>query len=290
MTLRFVAAAASSGSTASLASTSTLRPHTIPSTKRLRLGAASSLNMTKGLSRRALSTGAGTHYDTLGVPRAASRMEIKASYFRLSKKYHPDARAHKADGGGGIDEKAAAEKFHAVSEAYAVLSSDRQRRAYDRTLGVAPTAAGTRMGASTSTGTGEASRWAYEMHERRRRGATHAWEGARTYRAHQHPHPHQQHAGMRHSGAAAHGRAYDPTSSSQSHPSASASPHPSEANVDKERWTPQPLRGRSAREEAERRAYDRVVRESSVGRFLRTVGIILVVSWIGGFGQGWGAG
>ncbi|KAI5121104.1 hypothetical protein M0805_001961 [Coniferiporia weirii] len=246
MTLRFMAAAASSGSTASLASTSALRPRTIPSTKKLRLGAASSLNMTKGLSRRALSTGAGTHYDTLGVPRAASRMEIKASYFRLSKKYHPDARAHKGDGSGGIDEKAAAERFHAVSEAYAVLSSDRQRRAYDRTLGVAPTPAGTRMGASTSTGTGEASRWAYEIHERRRRGATHAWEGARTYRAHQHPH--QQHAGTRHSGATQ-------TSNKRAVDAVAAA-------------------GRSAREETERRAYDRVAHESNVG----------------GFGQGWSAG
>ncbi|KAI5117525.1 hypothetical protein M0805_004056 [Coniferiporia weirii] len=260
MTLRFMAAAASSGSTATLASTSTLRPHTIPSTKRLKLGVASSMNMAKGFSRRALSTGARTHYDTLGVPRAASRMEIKVSYFRLSKKYHPDTRAHRGDGSGGIDEKAAAEKFHAVSEAYAVLSSDRQRRAYDRTLGVAPLPPGRE--------------WAQAQARARVRqpaGRTRCTsvDGA-----------------ARHTRGRAH--AYDPTSSSRPHPS--TSPHASDATVDKERWTPQPLRGRSAREEAERRAYDHVMREPNVGRFLRTVGIILVVSWIGWFGQGWRAG
>lgn len=45
-----------------------------------------------------------------------------------------------------------------------------------------------------------------------------------------------------------------------------------------------PLRGRVARAEAEARAHDGVVQESGVMRFLSMVGVLLVVSFIGGFG------
>lgn len=84
-----------------------------------------------------------THYDTLGIPHSASRMEIKAAYFRLSKRYHPDVRRgarSNAEGGRsegkavGMEqqrekdaEKKDTERFHEVSAAYRVLSDDRQR-------------------------------------------------------------------------------------------------------------------------------------------------------------------
>ena len=85
-----------------------------------------------------------THYETLGIQPSASRMEIKAAYFRLSKRYHPDVRWSQSQnhgesdtGGGDVGigemkkdeeaEKRATERFHEVSKAYQVLSDDRQR-------------------------------------------------------------------------------------------------------------------------------------------------------------------
>ncbi|KAH8112404.1 hypothetical protein DFH11DRAFT_1607425 [Phellopilus nigrolimitatus] len=225
-----------------------------------------------------------THYDTLGVPRTASRMEIKSNYF--DKKYHPDVNRDK--------DETAKNKFHEVSEAYAVLSSDREKRAYDRKLGEARTHSRAQPHSSTAGSTAEASRWAYEMHGTRKRGATHAWEGPRAYghRAHQHEQPrHGQHSSHSNpsdnpyrppgafsaSQSQTSGRHYDPSASSSSQSSSQA----------QQRLRPHlyPLAGRQAREEEERQLHDRLTQESNITRFLRALGIIIVVSWVGG---GWG--
>jgi curved DNA-binding protein CbpA len=63
------------------------------------------------------------HYLVLGVPHTESAAGIHRAYRRLAKECHPD-RA----GGEG------AERFHAVQEAYEVLSDVGRRREYDKEL------------------------------------------------------------------------------------------------------------------------------------------------------------
>ena len=59
------------------------------------------------------------YYEVLGVERGASAEELKKAYRALALREHPDK--------GGD-----AEKFKAISEAYAVLSDPEQRAQYDR--------------------------------------------------------------------------------------------------------------------------------------------------------------
>jgi molecular chaperone DnaJ len=62
------------------------------------------------------------YYKTLGVTKGASADEIKKSYRKLARKYHPDA--NKGD-------SKAEERFKEISEAYNVLSDDKRRKEYD---------------------------------------------------------------------------------------------------------------------------------------------------------------
>jgi molecular chaperone DnaJ len=81
------------------------------------------------------------YYKTLGVAKGASADEIKKSYRKLARKYHPDANEGdpKAEG-----------RFKEISEAYSVLSDDKRRKEYDeaRTL----YGSGVRMPGSGSAG------------------------------------------------------------------------------------------------------------------------------------------
>jgi curved DNA-binding protein len=62
------------------------------------------------------------YYKILGVKKSAEPSEIKKAYRKLAVQYHPDKNP---------DNKAAEEKFKAISEAYEVLGNAEKRRKYD---------------------------------------------------------------------------------------------------------------------------------------------------------------
>ncbi|MCX7774502.1 MAG: molecular chaperone DnaJ [Spirochaetaceae bacterium] len=63
------------------------------------------------------------YYEVLGVPKTATKDEIKKAYRRLAIQYHPDKNP---------GDKTAEEKFKEATEAYEVLSDDQKRQAYDQ--------------------------------------------------------------------------------------------------------------------------------------------------------------
>ena len=62
------------------------------------------------------------YYGSLGVGKSASPNELKSAYRQLAKEYHPDVNS----------EPGAEDRFKEINEAYAVLSDDERRAAYDR--------------------------------------------------------------------------------------------------------------------------------------------------------------
>ena len=64
------------------------------------------------------------YYEVLGVPKGATKQEIKKAFRKLAKKYHPDIY----DG----DPKEAEDRFKEISEAYEVLEDEEKRARYDR--------------------------------------------------------------------------------------------------------------------------------------------------------------
>jgi molecular chaperone DnaJ len=62
------------------------------------------------------------YYQVLEVPRNATPDDLRRAYRRLAKQYHPDVNK----------EPGAEEHFKEINEAYAVLSDEERRAAYDR--------------------------------------------------------------------------------------------------------------------------------------------------------------
>src|SRR5256885_11446930 len=61
-------------------------------------------------------------YIILGLPRGATLADVKRAYKRLARKYHPDINP---------GDRAAANQFRQIAEAYETLSDPDRRRRYD---------------------------------------------------------------------------------------------------------------------------------------------------------------
>ena len=85
------------------------------------------------LEKHRVLQGERNHFTVLGVPRTASRDQVKAAFLGLAKVFHPDrlplalsAHASKMT-----------DIFEAIREAYEVLFDDQRRRAYEKVLDTA---------------------------------------------------------------------------------------------------------------------------------------------------------
>lgn len=63
------------------------------------------------------------YYKTLGIERGASADDVRKSYRKLARKYHPDLNP---------GDKTSEDKFKNVQEAYDILSDDKKRQMYDK--------------------------------------------------------------------------------------------------------------------------------------------------------------
>lgn len=71
------------------------------------------------------------HFEVLGIPKASSEAQVKEAYFRLAKRFHPDA--HRDPALSALKEQMQA-IFIRLGEAYEVLKNPKSRSAYETDL------------------------------------------------------------------------------------------------------------------------------------------------------------
>lgn len=91
----------------------------------------SSERLSEDVARKLHFATTADYYDILGLTRQASSAEIKAAYYHLAKKYHPD-RHHQRD---TTDLRPKLERLFAlITQAYDTLSQAAERAAYDERI------------------------------------------------------------------------------------------------------------------------------------------------------------
>lgn len=103
-------------------------------------------------------SGAGTFYDTLGVPNDASQEDLRKAWLALARKYHPDKT-------GG--HKGSEDKLKSVNEAYDTLKRPEKRQQYDEMIaapfqGRSATGADATQGRSPFNGSGSSERFEHD--------------------------------------------------------------------------------------------------------------------------------
>lgn len=68
--------------------------------------------------------GSTDYYFVLNVDKKATKQQIKLSYYKLSKQFHPDVNK----------ETGAEDKFKALQEAYHILGDSHRKQDYDRSI------------------------------------------------------------------------------------------------------------------------------------------------------------
>lgn len=71
-----------------------------------------------------------THYEVLGVSRAATAAQVRRAYLDLARRHHPDF--HTSTGGSSL--AAAEREMQRINEAWLVLGDPKRRGAYDLEL------------------------------------------------------------------------------------------------------------------------------------------------------------
>ncbi len=92
-------------------------------------GATDWLTVKREIEERSYLLTHGSYYDLLGVTRKSSEEEIKAAYYALAKRFHPDR--YQAEAPKEIHEKLVL-LFGRLSEAYETLTDPARRKAYDQ--------------------------------------------------------------------------------------------------------------------------------------------------------------
>ncbi len=82
-------------------------------------------------------------YKVLGVSKDVTPAELKKTYRKLARKFHPDSNP---------GDKAAESKFKEISEAYSVLSDEEQRKEYDQVRAMGSGARFTAPGSGAGAG------------------------------------------------------------------------------------------------------------------------------------------
>jgi tetratricopeptide (TPR) repeat protein len=99
------------------------------------------------------------HFEVLGIPRGSSEAQIKEAYFRLAKRFHPDA--HHDPALADLADKLEA-VFIRLGEAYELLRNAHSRASYEAALG-ARSSAGSPVAAASVPETPQAADPAYEV-------------------------------------------------------------------------------------------------------------------------------